>query len=173
MRTLAPFILFALLFSSAFAGIEEPAATGWQYDSNWPQGEAQAANAESVAAREVYNVLLKMLDRWNAHDLEGYLSVFWNSPDFFAIFQSEQYRGWTGFQQAYLNGFPNRADMGYLQPDRMQVKMLGPDLAFALTWWTLRKGNNRTAVVGTSTFNVRKFPDGWKIITGHTSCLEP
>jgi hypothetical protein len=28
--------------------------------------------------QQVYEVLLKMLDRWNAHDIEGYMEVYWN-----------------------------------------------------------------------------------------------
>ena len=29
--------------------------------------------------QQVYEVLLKMLDRWNAHDIDGYLKVYWES----------------------------------------------------------------------------------------------
>lgn len=33
------------------------------------------------AAQQIDDVVLKMLDRWNAHDLEGNLDVYWKSPD--------------------------------------------------------------------------------------------
>jgi hypothetical protein len=47
---------------------------GWQFDS--------LGTSSSVAksdAQQIYEVLLKMLDRWNAHDIEGYLEVYWKS----------------------------------------------------------------------------------------------
>jgi len=30
--------------------------------------------------QQVYEVLLKRLDRWNAHDIEGYMQLYWKSP---------------------------------------------------------------------------------------------
>jgi len=31
--------------------------------------------------KQVYEVLLKRLDCWNAHDIEGYMQLYWKSPD--------------------------------------------------------------------------------------------
>jgi hypothetical protein len=54
-----------------------------------------------------------MLDRWNAHDIEGHLSA-----------------------------------MGFFQPTRIQVKLLKPDLAIALTWWSASFPTSKVKVVG-------------------------
>jgi hypothetical protein len=40
---------------------------------------------------QVYEVLLKMLDRWNAHDIEGHLEVYWKSPELLVVVDSEQF----------------------------------------------------------------------------------
>ena len=62
---------------------------GWQRDS-------LLANSDVVKpdAQQVYEVLLKMLDRWNAHDMEGYMEVYWMSPELLVIVDSEQFNGW-------------------------------------------------------------------------------
>jgi len=40
-------------------------------------------NAQSVL--DVYRTLQRMTERWNAHDLEGYLDYFWKSPDLLGV----------------------------------------------------------------------------------------
>jgi hypothetical protein len=37
---------------------------------------------------------------------------------------------------------------------------LKPDLALALTWWTINFPSSKQKVVGTSTMNLQKFDDG-------------
>ena len=59
--------------------------------------------------------------------------------------------------------------MGFIQPKRIQVRLLKPDLALALTWWTINFPSSNQEVVGDTTMNLQKFDDGWKIIASHTS----
>ena len=49
--------------------------TGWQYDSLGSKSDAAKPDAQRV-----YEVLIKMLDRWNAHDIDGHLEAYWKSP---------------------------------------------------------------------------------------------
>jgi hypothetical protein len=44
---------------------------GWELDS-LPGNP----NVSKPDAQQVYEILLKMLDRWNAHDIEGYMEVY-------------------------------------------------------------------------------------------------
>jgi hypothetical protein len=71
---------------------------GWQLDS---------LRADSIVsktdAQQIYEVLLKMLDRWNAHDIEGYLQVYWKSPELLVIVDSEQFNGWQQLHDSYVN----------------------------------------------------------------------
>src|ERR1700686_2856821 len=122
--------------------------------------------------QQVYEVLLKMLDRWNAHDIEGYMEVYWKSPELFVIVDSEQFNGWQQLHDSYVNGYPNRVAMGFIQPKRIQVKLLKSDLALGLTWWSASFPTSQRTVVGTSTMNLQKFDDGWKIVASHTSISE-
>jgi uncharacterized protein (TIGR02246 family) len=138
--------------------------SGWEYDS--AQGQANVSKSD---AQQVYELLLKMLDRWNAHDIEGHLEVYWKSPELLVVVDSEQFNGWQQLHDSYINGYPDRSTMGFIQPKRIQVKLLKPDLALALTWWSVTFPSSKQTVVGNSTMNLQKFSDGWKIVASHTS----
>jgi ketosteroid isomerase-like protein len=138
--------------------------TGWQFDSLH-----ENSNVSKLDGQQVHEVMLKMLDRWNAHDIEGYMETYWKSPELLVVVDSEQFNGWQQLHDSYLNGYPNRVAMGFIQPERIQVKLLKSDFALALTWWSASFPTSQRTVVGTSTMNLQKFDDGWKIVASHTS----
>jgi hypothetical protein len=52
-----------------------------------------------------------MLDRWNAHDLEGHLDVYWKSPESPVVVGSEQFNGWQQLHDSLtLAGIQSRVD---------------------------------------------------------------
>lgn len=141
-----------------------------QEQNAWQFGPLPANSVVSKSDdQQVYEVLLKMLDRWNAHDLEGHLEVYWKSSELLVVVGSEQFNGWQQLHDSYISGYPGATAMGFIQPKRVQVRLLKPDLALALTWWSITFPNSKQAVVGNSTMNLQKFGDGWKIIASHTS----
>jgi hypothetical protein len=140
---------------------------GWEFDSLRAK-----QNVAKPDAQQVYEILLKMLDRWNAHDIEGYMEVYWNSPELLVVVDSEQFNGWPQLHDSYLNGYPDRNAMGFIEPKRIQVKLLKPDLALVLTWWSASFPSSKQSAVGNSTMNLQKFNDGWKIVASHTSIAE-
>jgi hypothetical protein len=144
-----------------------------QEQNEW-RSDSFRANS-SVAkpdAQQVYEVLLKMLDRWNAHDIEGHLQAYWKSPELLVVVDSEQFNGWQQLHDSYISGYPDRNAMGFIQSKRIQVKLMKPDLALALTWWSLSFPSSEHAVMGNTTMNLQKFDDGWKIVASHTCTSE-
>jgi uncharacterized protein (TIGR02246 family) len=147
-----------------------PAVVAQEQQSAWQFGSLPANSGVSKPDdQQVYEVLLKMLDRWNAHDIEGHLEVYWNSPELLVVIGSEQFNGWRQLHDSYVNGYPGSTAMGFIQPKRIQVRMLKPDLALALTWWSIAFPSTKHEVIGNSTMNLQKFDGGWKIIASHTS----
>jgi uncharacterized protein (TIGR02246 family) len=140
---------------------------GWQFDSLRANSSVSKSDAQ-----QVYEVLLKMLDRWNAHDIEGHLEVYWKSPELLVVVDSEEFNGWQQLHDSYVKGYTNRNAMGFIQSKRIQVKLLRPDLALALTWWSVAFPSSKQKVVGNTTMNLQKFDDGWKIVASHTSTAE-
>jgi uncharacterized protein (TIGR02246 family) len=154
------------LLNSPLLGVADQEG-GWLFDSLTPAPGGPKSDGE-----QIYEVLLKMLDRWNAHDVEGYLSNYWKSPSLLVVVDSEQYNGWQELRDSYINGYPNRDSMGYITPARIQIKLLKPDLALALTWWSISFPNSKQKVVGNSTMNLERFDDGWKIVASHSSTAD-
>src|ERR1700692_3081780 len=141
--------------------------SGWQFDSL--RANSTVAKPDS---QQVYEVLLKMLDRWNAHDIEGHLDVYWKSPELLVVVGSEQFNGWQQLHDSYVHGYPGSTAMGFIRPGRIQVRLLKPDLALALTWWSVSFPTSKKPVQGNSVMNLQKFDDGWKIVASHTSISE-
>ncbi len=139
----------------------------WDFDSISPKENLVAT--DPVAPQQVYDVLLKMLDRWNAHDLDGYMDCFWKSPKLVFLVDAEVHIGWQELEESYKRGFPNAADMGVITPIRIQVRMINENLAFALTRWTVTFPRAVHPVSGIDTNYLQKFSDGWKVISLHTS----
>ena len=139
----------------------------WQIDSLGLNTTSRESDAQ-----QVYDVLLKMLDRWNAHDIEGYLEVFWKSHELLVVIDSEQVNGWQLLHDSYIHGYPDRNAMGFINPARSQVRLLKPDLALALTWWSVTFPTSKQKVVGNITMNLQKFDDGWKVVASHSSTAE-
>jgi hypothetical protein len=163
--------IFSLVFIVSLLWVSPGAMAalqgGWQFDSLTSSPSGPASDSQ-----QVYEVLLKMLDRWNAHDIESHLEAYWKSPELLVVIDSEQFNGWQQLHDSYINGYPDRNSMGYINPARIQVKLLKPDLALALTWWTISFPNSKQKVVGNTTMNLQKFDDGWKVVAAHSSTAE-
>jgi hypothetical protein len=108
-----------------------PAAIA-QEQNAWQLGSLPAnSSASKPDDQQIYELLLKMLDRWNAHDIEGYMEVYWKSPELFVIVDSEQFNGWQQLHDSYVNGYSGVSAMGFVEPARIQVRLLRADLALA------------------------------------------
>lgn len=127
-------------------------------------------DAAQTDTQAIYALLLKMVDRWNAHDIDGYVAAFWNSPDLWCVVGANTFFGYAELYAAYQRGYVNREDMGTLTPERVQIRKLTTDIAIALTWWTVRTHNRSTYL--TATIDLRKFQEGWKVVASHTTLLE-
>jgi ketosteroid isomerase-like protein len=160
-------LLLLLCFCLPVMAEEKEQQGGWLFDSL-----ASSPGEAKSDGQQVYEVLLKMLDRWNRHDIEGHLEVYWKSPELLVVVDSEQFNGWQQLHDSYLNGYPDRNSMGFIIPARIQIKLLKPDLAFALTWWSISFPTSKQKVVGNTTMNLQKFDDGWKIVASHTSTTD-
>jgi uncharacterized protein (TIGR02246 family) len=129
---------------------------------------AHAADSESA----IKDVLTAQQDAWNRHDLDGFMSGYWNSPELTFFSGAKETRGWQATLERYRATYnsPGHA-MGKLDFSDLRIEMLGPEAAFVRGAWhlTMPEGKNPQ---GKLTLIFRKFGDGWKIIHDHTSAAE-
>jgi hypothetical protein len=134
-------MILILALSSLSAIAQE--GNGWQFDSH-----GLSTTSPESDAQQVYDVLLKLLDRWNAHDIEGYLEIYWKSSELLVVIDSEQFNGWQQLHDSHIHGYPDRNAMGFINPARSRVRLLKPDFALALTWWSVTFPTFKRKVVG-------------------------
>jgi hypothetical protein len=88
-----------------------------QEQNAWQFGSVPANSSISKPDdQQVYEILLKMLDRWNAHDIEGHLEAYWKSSELLVVIDSEQFNGWQQLHDSYVHGYPGATEMGSFNP---------------------------------------------------------
>ncbi len=128
---------------------------------------AQDSNAHITAA--VRDVLVCQQDAWNGHDLEGFMSGYWNSPNLTFFSGANVTTGWQDTLERYRKQYKSEGhEMGQLQFSDLQITPLASDAAFVRGAWKLTMKDGKTPH-GLFTLLFRKFPDGWKIVHDHTS----
>ena len=95
----------------------------WQSDS-LPAN----SNASESDTQQVYTSCLKCSIAGMPTDIDGSMGVYWKSPELLVVVDAEQFNGWQQLHHSYVNGYPDRVAMGFIQPKRIQVKLLKPDL---------------------------------------------
>jgi hypothetical protein len=117
--------------------------SGWQFDSL--RGDLTVSKSD---AQQIYEVLLKMLDRWNAHDIGGHLKVYWKSPELLVFVDSEQLNAGSNSMTHISMGSGYVARSVSFNPRASNSKLLKPDLALSLTWWSASFPTSKVKVVG-------------------------
>ena len=126
--------------------------------------------ADPVAA--VRRILEDQQLAWNRHELEGFMSGYWNSPDLTFFSGAQQIVGWQGAMDRYRKNYQQAGkEMGRLEFSDLKIEPLGNDAAFVRGAWHVTMSDGKTPH-GLFSLIFKKFPDGWKIVHDHTSAAE-
>lgn len=122
--------------------------------------------------RAIEKLLRKQQQAWNRHDLEAFMSGYWNSPNLTFFSGAEQHDGWQSTMDRYLAtyGSPGR-EMGTLDFSNLRIEVPCQQFAFVRGAWKLTMSHG-TPPHGIFTLVLQKFPDGWKIVHDHTSAAD-
>lgn len=151
-------------------GQEAARPSTWDFDSITPKPSGGAIGTASNQAQEINVVVMRSAERWNVHDLEGYLDCFWRSPRLLYVVDAQQITGWGDLAASLRRGYASPSSMGTIEPERIQISVIAPDVGLVLDWWHMRFPGSR--VYGTTTMVLRKFSEGWKVVASHTSVME-
>jgi beta-aspartyl-peptidase (threonine type) len=120
----------------------------------------------------VEHVLRTQQDAWNHHDLDAFMTGYWNSADLTFFSGAKQASSWQATLDRYRATYASPGhEMGTLEFSALRIEMLGRDAAFVRGAWHLTMSDGKTPH-GLFTLIFRKFPEGWKIIHDHTSAAE-
>jgi ketosteroid isomerase-like protein len=127
---------------------------------------------KSDGKSEVEQVLHMQQEAWNRHDLDAFMTGYWNSPELTFFSAGQEQHGWQATIDRYRARYTSPGhEMGTLEFSGLRTEMLGPKAAFVRGSWQLTLSDGKTPH-GLFTLVFRKFPDGWKIVHDHTSAAE-
>jgi ketosteroid isomerase-like protein len=115
----------------------------------------------------ILNVLSVQQTAWNKGDIDGFMQGYWKSDSLMFIGKSAPAYGWQTTLDHYKKSYPDKAAMGQLTFDILQVNVLDPANAFVLGAWHLKR--EKDAPGGYFTLWFKKINGEWKVICDHTS----
>jgi len=127
---------------------------------------------DSSVSAAVNSVLRQQVDAWNRHDLESFMSGYWNSPDLIFFSGAQKTAGWQPTLERYRKSYQSEGQqMGKLEFSDLNIQPLAPDAAYVLGEFHLTMPDGTTPH-GLFTLIFRKFPEGWKIVHDHTTAAK-
>jgi len=135
--------------------------------------QAQAGSATPDDSRAaIQHVIGAQQEVWNHHDLEAFMTGYWNSPELTFFSGAKEHDGWQATMDRYRATYTSGGhEMGKLEFSNLRIELLGSEAGFVLGEWHLTMSDGKTPH-GLFTLVFRKFPDGWKIVHDHTSAAE-
>lgn len=112
-------------------------------------------------------VLSKQQKAWNEGKIEQYMIGYWNSDSLTFVGKRGVTRGWKNTLANYKKSYPDKAAMGQLELQILQIKLLSTNVAFVVGKWDLTRSAGN--VGGHFTLVMRKLKNQWVIVADHSS----
>lgn len=123
--------------------------------------------ATDSAEHQIRQILAQQQDCWNQGDLECFMDGYWNSDSLRFIGSSGINYGWQATLDNYKRTYPDKAAMGTLNFELLNLEPLGNDHYLVTGKWKLIRESDTPN--GLFTLIWKRFGDEWKIIYDHSS----
>lgn len=110
---------------------------------------------------------------WNARDVDGFMAKgYWDSPDMNFLSGGSWTKGYRPTLERYRASYAAAdKEMGTLSFSELDPHLLSDDAGFVRGKWRLEFAS-KPPMWGLFTLIFRRFPEGWRIISDHTSLGE-
>lgn len=126
-----------------------------------------AASQPSQDTVAIKNVLALQEFAWNKGDIATFMQGYWKSDSLTFTGAKGITYGWQATYDGYLQRYDSPAKMGKLKFTLLEMRPLGKDYFEVIGKWQLTRTIGD--VGGHFTLLFKRFADGWKIISDHTS----
>jgi ketosteroid isomerase-like protein len=123
--------------------------------------------AQSADADAIRTLLRTQTEAWNRGDLEGFMQTYWKSDSLMFIGRSGVTWGWQKTLDNYRLHYPDKAAMGTLSFEIIQVKALSGAYYHVTGKWMLQRAADTPS--GHYTLLLHKINGAWKIVSDHSS----
>lgn len=128
---------------------------------------AQTGKLTGADEEAIIQLLADQQDSWNEGNIDAFMVGYWKSDSLVFVGGSGAVYGWKNTLKGYHQRYPDRTAMGMLTFEILQMDALGLNHARILGRYHLKRTIGDAS--GTFTLIFYRFPDGWKIISDHTS----
>jgi ketosteroid isomerase-like protein len=138
-------------------------AIGRNFERSTPVTDEKAVKA----------VLTAQQSAWNRGDLEGFMEGYWKSDELTFTAGDKVEKGWNATRERFVKKYRSEGkEMGKLtfSENELRFESLNSTTALVRGQYNLNRGGQ--AESGRFTLVFRKFDDGWKITSDHTSKAE-
>jgi len=134
---------------------------------SWACKTTQPCFVKESDFKEIRSVLSSQQAAWNSGSLDKFMEGYWDSPQLAFIGSKGVTRGWDQTLSNYRKGYSDRAAMGNLKFDIIELKSLGPQSCLMIGQYTLTRENDTPS--GYFSLIWEKIDGQWLITTDHTS----
>ncbi|MCP9754097.1 nuclear transport factor 2 family protein [Lacihabitans sp. CCS-44] len=125
-------------------------------------------NVFSQKKEDILAVMARQQNNWNAGDIEKFMEDYLKSDELQFIGSKGVVKGWQATKDRYLKSYPDRATMGQLKFDILEVDYHSKKSAWVLGKWYLTRPE-KGDVGGYFTLIFKKVKGKWLIVSDHTS----
>lgn len=129
-----------------------------------------SSGANADAETDIRHVITAQQSAWNRGDIAGYMQGYWQSPQLRFASGGSITHGYDETLQRFSARYADRAAMGRLEFEILELLVTGEQHAMVFGRWTLHRTSDKPN--GLFTLLLQKFPDGWKITRDHTSSAD-
>jgi ketosteroid isomerase-like protein len=130
-------------------------------------GKPGAQKLKDTDRTAIMAVLTTQQNDWNQGDIRGFMAGYWNSSELTFAGTRGFTRGWQPVLARYEKSYADKAAMGTLDFQELELRSLGPDAALVLGKWHLKRQAGDVGGIFTLVF--QRFPEGWRIVHDHTT----
>ncbi|MFT4061927.1 MAG: DUF4440 domain-containing protein [Edaphocola sp.] len=115
----------------------------------------------------ILKVLSSQEQAWNSGDIDKFMEGYYPGDSLMFVGGKNITYGWQQTLGRYKKSYPDKAAMGKLHFEIIQVKVLSPNDALVIGSWQLTDTKNNPG--GHFSLLFRKYNGVWKITIDHTS----
>lgn len=129
-----------------------------------PSSAAASADESRIRA-----LLAEQAENWNRGDIDSFMTSYWKSDETLFVGATGVARGWNAVLTRYHRAYPDRKAMGRVTFSNLEVHQYCSDAALVLGNYHLDRESDHPE--GVFTLDLRKFPEGWRIVVDHTTAF--
>jgi len=129
--------------------------------------QAPPADPASADRAAISKLLANQQAAWNAGDVAAFMQGYWRSPDLTFAGSTGLSKGWEAVFSRYQQKYPDKAAMGALEFNLLEIRLLDHNAALVIGKWHLTRTSGDIGGIFSLVF--QRFPEGWRIVHDHTS----